>query len=567
MKSKKDEKDLSSLRSFFQKNKKNICITILFLATIFRILLAITIPFQILYAPHDDTLLFNVSQNLREGHWLGPYTDLTLAKNTTFPILLAFCNYLMIPYSLALISIFILSIILFCIALKPKFSKKSLCILYLLLLFTPFMFVELLTQRLYRNSLLPSGSLLVFASFIGLYLRRSEPTKKLIPWCVIGSLSLIFFWYIKEDSIWILPFICTISVLCIFNWLKNPRKILLVIIPFLVLLGVNTIYKTINYDNYGIYTISDRSSGNFAKMSKSLLSIQDNNKNDPRIWISKTMLEKAFAVSPTFSELKKPLENSSAWTDPNGEVRGDWIIWKIRTVMSENGYYENATKADEFCGKVHEELEDAYKNKSLEKDDSFHISSMMRGIKSEDIGETLTTQFNWYNALSVYSATGVANRAGTANTEYTIEVQSFTNSAVAFPNTNYPNKAVNYANIIVKLYQKTAIVINIVSTISFILMLIVIIRQLIHKNTANIDMALIVIGIGLTIILVLSEISLFAHAFLGDEIVGNPLDIFYCAPILILIDCFKYIPILFVFNYFYPRRKKLIIKLLKKHPK
>ena len=85
-------------------------------------------------------------------------------------------------------------------------------ILYLLLLFSPISLTLLVTQRLYRMAIVPGMVLVVFSSMIGLTLRKKLPLKKQLPWAFLTGLTLAFFWQIREDSVWILPFIAVMTV-------------------------------------------------------------------------------------------------------------------------------------------------------------------------------------------------------------------------------------------------------------------------------------------------------------------------------------------------------------------
>ena len=428
------------------------------------------------------------------------------------------------------------------------------------------MFANPVAQRLYRNNILPASTLLLFGSYIGIFLRRDYPLKKLVPWSIISSIALVFFWHIKEDSIWVLPFISILTLICIGYWVTKKRRRILIaclipIAPFITLLCFNTIYRTINYNTYGVYAISDRSSGSFASMAGSLISIEDPENSDSRIWVSQESLKRAAKASPTFASIKKALDEYSGWTDPNGEVRGDWIIWKIRTVMADLGYYESATKADEFCQKVADELKAAFENGTLQKDHKLHISSNMRGLNlNEDLPIMLSNQLNWFFTFSNYRDIETTNTAGTANIDLAVKVQNFTNSSTVFPGTQYYNKAVVYANRITKLYQKLSPVFTILGIIAFIGMLGYTIFQIFKKNFTNIDITLVTIGIALSFIMIISEVIIFAASFYDDSVNGHPANLFYSAPILPLIQLFKYIPLMFMCEKISPLAKNILLK-------
>ena len=59
-------------------------------------------------------------------------------------------------------------------------------------------------------AIVPGMVLVVFSGMIGLTLRKELPLKKQLPWAVLTGMALAFFWQIREDSVWILPFLVTV---------------------------------------------------------------------------------------------------------------------------------------------------------------------------------------------------------------------------------------------------------------------------------------------------------------------------------------------------------------------
>ena len=47
---------------------------------------------------HDDWIMVHLAETLRNGQWLGEYSDLTLTKGMFFPLYLALCNFLHLSY-------------------------------------------------------------------------------------------------------------------------------------------------------------------------------------------------------------------------------------------------------------------------------------------------------------------------------------------------------------------------------------------------------------------------------------------------------------------------------------
>ncbi len=132
------------------------------------------------------------------------------------------------------------------------------------------------------------------------------------------------------------------------EWLKLSLFLLPIV-------GFSIVYQWIEYKNettYGIATINDRSSGEFGRLMKQLIRIDDEtnlNKENSEIWVSHAALNKALAASPTFHTVSTRIDElytTHAWTQ-GGKVKelpGDIIFWALRDVVSESGYYQNNAK-------------------------------------------------------------------------------------------------------------------------------------------------------------------------------------------------------------------------------
>ena len=50
---------------------------------------------------------------------------------------------------------------------------------------------------------------------IALFIRHKEKVSKQIPWSIGAMASIMYFWILREDSIWIFPFVFTASIMII----------------------------------------------------------------------------------------------------------------------------------------------------------------------------------------------------------------------------------------------------------------------------------------------------------------------------------------------------------------
>lgn len=537
-----------------------IIITVLILITLFRVGLTLRNP--TLIWPNqgcDDNLLYEYANNLIHGEWLGDYTENTMAKRISYPLFIAFCYEFLIPYSFGLALLNIVAAIFICIALKPKVHKIYLYILYALILFSPVGFTTLISQRTYRNSILPYSVLLVFAGFIGLYLRRKENFKKLIPWSILTSISLVFFWNVKEDSIWILPFILVISILAIINlFIYNKKNIVLksflFAIPFACIIITNLILSTINYCVYGIFTTSDKSGCEFGKMMTKLYSIEDNNKPSV-VWISRKMIEKACEASPTLSQLKEDLLNDEAWLEDEGdligEVKGDYYVWRMRYLMSKHDYYENAQKANSFCKKVNDELDIAFKNGSLPKDHKIHIVSQMKGLDLQEIFSLVPASIDQMIYVGTYKDCELDLNSTNAGDQYAID---YINSILGVRTRNFhDNKDISHreekiSNTINKVYSTLSIPTFLIAIIGYTVYTIFTLLDIFKKDYEKLNLWWIITGVILSAFIACLEVMLFTSFF--DKEMFDTYKGFYSAGIYPLMQLFKYLGIYLLISLF-----------------
>lgn len=370
---------------------------------------------------HDDGLVMNQVINILDGKWLGDWSGMTLIKGFVYPLFLAFCNKIRLSYPIALYTLYVVAVLLFFFAIKPLIKNKWIrFILYIFLLFSPVMFNYNTVQYIYRNAIIPAASILVIASFMGMFLRRKKNIGNFVVWLILSGISLSFFYFICENSIWLGIFaIGAVLITGIYIWKELDKKskklkILLLIIPFFALLLVHGIFSYINYQYYGTTALNSRTDTSFNDMmSKMILVERHEDDTNSSIWITHNMIEDMMEVSGTLKSIESYLDDAyKYWGYENGEIRGDFTQWVMIDAMERAGIYDSADSAEEFCKKVAEELETAFSNNTLQKTSvkQLYLSSTARGISLNDIPElgtrlgiSLSTVITFEQAESVYT--------------------------------------------------------------------------------------------------------------------------------------------------------------------
>lgn len=427
-----------------KKHKKLLWIFILIL-TFIRIGIATKIPISANGDMiHDDQLLVEYAKSLLCGQWLGNYTNRTLVKGISFPVFLCICKSLFIPYTVGLAFLNIGSAVVFLQSVKDRVkSYKVRIVIYILMIYSPVGFAQYITQQLYRMAIVPYVVILVISCIIGLYLRRYENIKKMLPWSIGAGISLSFFWFIREDSMWILPFVIVVLAVTAITMILIQKvnrnsliKVFLVALPLLVLVATNLGISSINYHYYGIFTTNDRSKTEFGKMMSNLYKIDDPKASDD-VWVSYEVLNKAMQASPTLASIEYELRTSiTAWCggNDNAELKGDIIAWAIRDAADLAGYYKSAQTANTFYSNINNELEKAFVEGKLVEDDLIHFTSQSNGIEVCEIWDYVGKTFKMLAMESVYEQTGLAKDIwGSGGWSNIRNMEALTGSLVLYP--------------------------------------------------------------------------------------------------------------------------------------
>ena len=484
----------------------------LVLITIYRVLIAMKIPlFLQADAYYDDYLYVLYSKSLMRFQWLGNFSELTLAKGCSFSFFLIF-NYIFgIPYSFGLIITFIISIVIFLKTIKRIINNKFfLFFTYVYLLFSPVMLHSENIQKVYRGGLLLSFALLVISGVIGIYTRINDSKKKsILKYVILTSLSLSYFWFLKEDSIWIMPFVLGGLFFTIIDIIKdknnNKKRIVYTIIPLLFLFFSITIYKSINYIKYGEYTITDRNGTYFKEVVSDLLQIEDKKSNKDH-WITKSMMEKAYEVSPSLSKIKKEmnLEYESEWIDEDGEIVGDIIFWVIKDAAHKSGLYDNGGKeVNNYYKKVHNELTKGFESGRLKKNDEIYVSKVVKGITKDEMTDYIELMKKSRKVLLTHEEYDLGLYEPTGQTNNIALFNELTMSQIVLPNSSEiiyspSGKVISLCKKIVVFYKKTGLVLYYTFIVSFIIQCLDMLYSL-FKKKENENKKLFLIELGLIV--------------------------------------------------------------------
>ncbi len=312
------------------------------------------------FRPHDDSLFAILATNLLEGNWLGEYNNKTLIKGVGYPLFMATSVWL--GTSILTLQHLLYGFVCFLVvvALKPVVRQP----VYLLacfgfLVFNPMTYTYPLMRETLRASLYLSLSLWVLASLLGLWNCRNHRGMATIWWSLSLSLSFVWLWVTREETIWIMPGLVAFAFIYLlpFRWnLGNSllMRLSALVIPLVSLGLVNMAVVSKNESHYGVAVVNELKSPEFSRALGGLMRIK-HDKLEEHIIVSKDAQARAFRVSPAFAELEPYLIGEP-------KLLASFYIWRLRSAVRKAGYYddpENAIRTFDFYHRMGNEINDA----------------------------------------------------------------------------------------------------------------------------------------------------------------------------------------------------------------
>ena len=433
--------------------KRSVAVTIAVLAVVLKLFLSYT-QFATVYpplAPIDDDLMTRAAMSIVQGNWLGEYTYLTISKHMFFAVWLAFLHITGIPYLVGNMLMWTVACGLAVMAFGPVVKKNWRKLFsFLVLLYNPAACAQYAT-RIYRDAIFPSLCLMFVAGIAAVGLRYREKLSKWLGWLVLYGVSFGCIYLSREDGIWIMPFFAAafviVSALLFFEKSKGSfAKIIAMVLPFAISLGIISGYSYMNYIHYGRFIVSDFTSSEFTAAIGALSSLEQDNWH-PLVSVPRDVREDVYAVSPAFASLEQQM---GSWLVTHGHVNpaiGDFqsgaFYWALRMARSEEGYYRDAATARRFYTQLTEEIQQAVNDGRLKTTNGKNIlrTSSTPPIRMEYVPDVLAETFRGFFVSMTFGQCDPLAERAVGTPEEINPVTEFINQdgAVALiPNTETP---------------------------------------------------------------------------------------------------------------------------------
>ena len=318
-------------------------------------------------APIDDELMFRAAQSISAGQWLGPYDWLTLSKHMFFAVWLALCNALHLPYLAAGQLLASAAALAAALAFAPVLRRyKSRLAVFGLLAFNPALSAAF-TLRVYRDNIFPALCLLFFAGLCGAALRWGGPVRRTLPWLGLAGLGLAAAWLCREDGMWLLPFALAGSLILALaalrtkcGGLQKALRCAALLAPFGILAAGILAFSAVNYAWYGVFTVSDFSSGGFAAAMGAMNRVGAAS-FEPLVSVPAAARTKLYQKVPALAPLEKWLEQDedlqNSYRNPELEdYQSGSFYWAVRRAAFYEGVYDTAPGAQRYWQQVADEI-------------------------------------------------------------------------------------------------------------------------------------------------------------------------------------------------------------------
>ena len=317
--------------------------------------------FQMIYvwvggAPVDDEVMFRAAQSITAGQWLGPYDWLTLSKHMFFAVWLSLCNALHLPYLAAGQLLACGAALASALAFAPVLRRyKSRFLVFLLLAMSPAV-SAVFTLRVYRDNIFPALCMLFFAGLCGYALRCREPFKKGLPWLCLSGVGLALAWLTREDGAWLLPFAAAGGLILAITALRDKSsgvqklgRCAALAVPFGFLAAGVLAFSAANYAWYGVFAVSDFSSGSFAAAIGAMTRVAPA-QWQPLVSVPADVRAKLYAEVPELAPLEYWLEEdedlqNSFRNEALGDYQSGSFYWALRKAAWYEGVYDSAPGA------------------------------------------------------------------------------------------------------------------------------------------------------------------------------------------------------------------------------
>ncbi len=325
-----------------------------------------------LWLIHDEQIVGSATQydalwyvrSASHYYWGTPYDWVAFIRPCAYPLWIALMHSVHLPLRLAIELLQMGGVLTLILAFRVLGVTRWISLLGLAaMIFHPIAFQQ---NDYTMSDTFYAGMLWLVLGGLLLTLASSHRVTALLT-----GIAIAILWNTREEGLLLSAIVALATILLV----KRPTRISdrlqskthhlqpVAIVWFTAALLILATYS-INHSVFRSFARSEMTAPVFQRLYHSLLRIRP---NEPKSYASITTasLQRAFAVSPTFAHLRKPLEGplGEAWrvetfrrTGLPNEIGVGWIVWATRQAAASEGYFASPKSARRFFTKSSQEI-------------------------------------------------------------------------------------------------------------------------------------------------------------------------------------------------------------------
>ena len=371
------------------------------------------------FAAHDDRLFLQLAESIIQGQWLGPYSQMTLAKGPFYSIWIALMFFLGVPLLLSVQLAYAGACALLVRACRPAIrSGAVLFAIYAFLLWNPMSFETATLGRVIRQQIYTPLELAALAGLIALYYRRGDGLRRQLSWAVLLGLAFGCFWLTREESVWLVPSVLLLAGAALFRTFRDSRahcRTLLASLGLALFCAGLPIFiiSWQNYRHYGWLGTVEFRAPEFKDAYGAMVRVNIG-PNLNYIPVTRQAREAMYAVSPTFAKLQPYLEGDygRGWAAASAVMTGlppeerqigsGWLMWALRDTVAAAGFCHSAREALDFYQRMADEINRACEDGRLPAHP--RRSGFLPRWKEGETAEVLRTVWNFTDFVTGYQS-------------------------------------------------------------------------------------------------------------------------------------------------------------------
>lgn len=349
------------------------------------------LPMAINHAPHDDSLFLKLADSLRQGAWLGPYDNLTLAKGPAYPVALALISSAQLPLTPTEQLIYLTAASV-CALLTHRLtgSRWLALVLFAVLALNPVMWSPHLARTIrdgfYTSMSLLLVSVMAWLALVEMQRGRGIPTLFMAFAVVLVGAVAGVFWLTRQEGVWLVPSLLLIAAAA--AWihfseqgaltarLDRAARTARLLAPRALLFGAGLALvlggtAATNAAVYGLPIVNDFTDGSFPAAYGAMARIE-HDVPERYVPVPRSARQAAYEVSASAAKLEPYLEGDlgARWTVVScgggpavardcDEMTGAFFVWALRDAVAEAGHWDSLPESQRFLRDMADEINSA----------------------------------------------------------------------------------------------------------------------------------------------------------------------------------------------------------------